>query len=725
MAGTFLTITPSPAAFGNVSVGLTQDIIVNFSLTGSTHDVLVNYGGGLSAPFTEVSGAMPFTLDAGNSYSHNTTFRFSPVSAASFSNNITVIAATDDVPPIILALTGTGVTATKNLSVSPVTLDFGTVPIGSHKDITFTIINSSAPTAAITGSVGSPGGSFTILSGGGAFSLAANGDTKGINIRYAPTVAGPETNSLAITHDATTPSSPFSYYMQGNSFSPTYQLLDTTVPAGTISIATTLDLSLPQLFSVGFKSAPATTQQNLLINMDQHNERVDAKLGQYEYDALQLEFMEDYTVYPQGLWYKIFRDAPGKVITFLVTMLEGGVARFVAYGNVDLTGPPDFTEHALTASQNIRTIKFQLISGLDILKNVTASSLVTEALTHHVVDDGIADGLGYAMSNMHWVLLLDILASAVHLAFSPQTFAQADCQIRNEDIQLGLHDVWAEGFPDQAIPFSHLYMIAATISVIGYVGYSYLDGSYSGSWINSFGTAFDIVQAICFPFGFVPRYFFGQDDGSYLGDGSDRHHIELISRGRAGNLIAPIGVVRDSHYNPTTQYQVNNVRTILANNSAESVYISNGGEFSGQALPSFQADIDLTSQFDEAHAVYEQGLYALPTGFISPMCQANMTSYWDYIAKALVGLTYMGSLRTFLAYLCEYFYRKFHGQSSYVREYGDVRALDATAGTTTQWNLRCLKRTQITDETGIRNYYAIEVDKDYFKNVAKVTWFEE
>ena len=733
MAVTTLNITPGTVAFGNVSVGLTADIIVNFSLSGVKKDVLVQYSSGLSAPFTQYANPMPFYLNAGNAYSYNETFRFAPTGAGAFSQTVTIAANTDDTPPITFAITGTGVTATKDLATSVGSLDFGKVQLGNHSDLSFNLINSSSPSASISGSVGSPGGDFTVISGGGAFTLTNNGDIHGVTIRYTPSVVGTAANSVPITHTATTPSSPFSFFFSG--FGYVYALIDTVVPAGTVSIVMMLDGSLPLYSSVGFKSSPVSVQQSLLLNMDQHNEKVDVKLGTYEYDALQLEFMEDYTVYSEGLWYKIFHASGTLPIRFLVTMSEGGTQRFVIYGSVDVSTPPDFTEYALTASQNIRSVKFQLISGLDILKNVTSAALITEALTHKTTQNSIyTEPISFAQlgTGPWWVLLIDILASAVKLAFN-QSFAQTDVQVRNEDMQFGWHDVWGTGLPDQLTNFASLYLIANDFYDAHYHLYSYLDSSHSMYWANSLGTAFDVFQAIVFPFGFVPRYYFGQDDGSYKGDGSDRHHIELLSRGRAGNLVSPLGVIRDSHYTPTSQYDVNNVRATFAGQPTESRYISNGAEFTGAALAAFQPDIDIQSQFDLGNGtsyggIYNQMLYGVPTGIggFTGMYQVNRMQYWDYIAKALVGPTYQASTVAFLmSYLCEYFYRKFHGQSSYQREYGDVRATDLTTSTVTQWNLRCLKRTQITDEYGTRNFYAIEVDKDYFKNVAKVTWFQE
>jgi hypothetical protein len=72
-------------------------------------------------------------------------------------------------------------------SVSPVSLDFGPVDIGSSSDATFTLRNDGCNTLA--GTVSETNDDYSIISGGGAYSLPA-GDSVTVTVRFAPTVCG-------------------------------------------------------------------------------------------------------------------------------------------------------------------------------------------------------------------------------------------------------------------------------------------------------------------------------------------------------------------------------------------------------------------------------------------------------------------------------------------------------------------------------------------------------
>jgi hypothetical protein len=84
--------------------------------------------------------------------------------------------------------------STPACSISPTSFDFGNVYPDAFRDTTFTIKNSGGET--LTGSVSEACDYFSILSGGGAFSLGA-GDSIVVTARFAPTTAG--THACAIS----------------------------------------------------------------------------------------------------------------------------------------------------------------------------------------------------------------------------------------------------------------------------------------------------------------------------------------------------------------------------------------------------------------------------------------------------------------------------------------------------------------------------------------------
>jgi formylglycine-generating enzyme required for sulfatase activity len=70
--------------------------------------------------------------------------------------------------------------------VTPRPLDFGSVTMGSPKDLGFTIKNKGGGT--LSGTVGAGSGAFSVVSGSGSYSLTA-GQEKQVTVRFAPTLA--------------------------------------------------------------------------------------------------------------------------------------------------------------------------------------------------------------------------------------------------------------------------------------------------------------------------------------------------------------------------------------------------------------------------------------------------------------------------------------------------------------------------------------------------------
>ncbi|HKC23439.1 MAG TPA: choice-of-anchor D domain-containing protein, partial [Thermoanaerobaculia bacterium] len=79
------------------------------------------------------------------------------------------------------------------LSVSPSSLDFGTVPVGGTKDLTLTIGNTGVGTLTGSATASAP---FSVVSGG-SFSLGTGG-TQTVTIRFSPSGAGPASGTVSL-----------------------------------------------------------------------------------------------------------------------------------------------------------------------------------------------------------------------------------------------------------------------------------------------------------------------------------------------------------------------------------------------------------------------------------------------------------------------------------------------------------------------------------------------
>ena len=72
-------------------------------------------------------------------------------------------------------------------SVSPDSLDFGTVTVGSTQDLSFTIKNVGGGT--LNGTVSETCADYSLIAGGGVFSIPG-GDSLVVTVRFAPSDSG-------------------------------------------------------------------------------------------------------------------------------------------------------------------------------------------------------------------------------------------------------------------------------------------------------------------------------------------------------------------------------------------------------------------------------------------------------------------------------------------------------------------------------------------------------
>jgi hypothetical protein len=105
-----------------------------------------------------------------------------------------------------------------NMSITSVSLNFGSVNVGQSVNQTITITNQAGSTAVLTGNVGTLSSPFSVVSGGGAFNLAP-GHSVTVTVRYSPTIAGSASASLSITHNATNQTSPTNVSLGGTGVS--------------------------------------------------------------------------------------------------------------------------------------------------------------------------------------------------------------------------------------------------------------------------------------------------------------------------------------------------------------------------------------------------------------------------------------------------------------------------------------------------------------------------
>jgi parallel beta-helix repeat protein len=182
-----LSVTPGSLAFATVGLGLTKDLTVTVknagggTLTGSA---------ATTAPFSVV-GTASYSLAANQT--KVVTVRFSPTVAGAFSKTLSLTGGGGR----SVSLSGTGASGTPLLSVTPASLAFGSVFVGSSKDLTVTVKNAGGGTLTGSASTVAP---FSVV-GTASYSLAAN-QTRVLTVRFSPTTVGVANRTLTLTGGA-------------------------------------------------------------------------------------------------------------------------------------------------------------------------------------------------------------------------------------------------------------------------------------------------------------------------------------------------------------------------------------------------------------------------------------------------------------------------------------------------------------------------------------------
>ena len=188
-----MTVDPENVSFGDVAIGSHKDTTLTITNNGNDSLRISSFTSGnplftLETPIKAIApgGVKTFTI------------RFSPNAAGPLGTTFTVTSNAVSSPNTI-NVDGIGV-ADPEISFDPPQLAFGSVDVGSKKDLVLTINNSGSMKLTVT-SITSTNSDFSALvgqfevPGGGSYS-----DT----IRFIPSVAGDRSGTLTITSNAAT-----------------------------------------------------------------------------------------------------------------------------------------------------------------------------------------------------------------------------------------------------------------------------------------------------------------------------------------------------------------------------------------------------------------------------------------------------------------------------------------------------------------------------------------
>jgi hypothetical protein len=190
-----LTANPTSLAFGNVQVGNTTSLSETLTNTGGS-TVSISQANLSGASFS-ISGLNEFPINLTPNQSITFTATFAPTSTGALSGSLSVVSNASD-SPLSIGLSGTG-TAAGTLAVSPTSLSFGNVTVGSSSSLNGSLTASGA---AVTVQPANDSNSEFVLSGISLPATIPAGQSATFTVTFTPQSSGATSASLSFPSNA-------------------------------------------------------------------------------------------------------------------------------------------------------------------------------------------------------------------------------------------------------------------------------------------------------------------------------------------------------------------------------------------------------------------------------------------------------------------------------------------------------------------------------------------
>jgi hypothetical protein len=262
-----LSLSSTALNFGNVLVNGSSTQSVTLKNSGQS-DLQVTQIGVTGNGFSVSGVATPVTIPSGQSVAVQT--KYSPTAAGSTTGSITIATDVSNLTSNV-ALSGTGVAGTYTMSLSPASLSFGNVNVGSSSTQTVKLSNTGNSSVTVT-QVATTGAGVSV-SGIATPVTIAPAQSATLTVKFSPATGGTTSGSVTVTNDqgvnaiaavtgtgvqagiSLTPSSvSFGSVVTGNTNSQTVQIKNNGTSNLTISQATATGTG----FSVSGLALPLT-----------------------------------------------------------------------------------------------------------------------------------------------------------------------------------------------------------------------------------------------------------------------------------------------------------------------------------------------------------------------------------------------------------------------------------------------------------------------------------
>jgi len=199
-SGPSVSAVPTSASLGSVPVGSSNSQTFTVTNHGTT-TVSVSSESVSGTGFSLSGLADGAQISAGKSSTFNVSFKPTKTGAVSGSASINFSASGKTVP-LTVSLSGTGVTATGTLQVSPTAMNFGNVLVGQSGSLSLKVTNEG--NSALTTSRGTISGSGFSMIGGISGLTLQPGQSDSVTVVFEPTVTGSASGTISVAAGSAT-----------------------------------------------------------------------------------------------------------------------------------------------------------------------------------------------------------------------------------------------------------------------------------------------------------------------------------------------------------------------------------------------------------------------------------------------------------------------------------------------------------------------------------------
>jgi len=232
-------VSPTSLSFGTVLVGTPKTLPLTVQNTGTASLTVSSVAlcSGTTTRFTVSPSSL--TVAAGSSGTVNVTY--TPTGAATDSGCIALTHnASNAASPLNVNVSAAGSTsAAPSISVSPPSLAFGTVLVGTPKTLSVTVSNTGTATLTVS-SIALCSGTTTRFAVSPASLSVAAGQSGTVNVTYTPTGAATDSGCIALTHDDANTASPLSVNLSATGAlpAPIIAVNPSSLSFGTVTVGT-------------------------------------------------------------------------------------------------------------------------------------------------------------------------------------------------------------------------------------------------------------------------------------------------------------------------------------------------------------------------------------------------------------------------------------------------------------------------------------------------------